>query len=142
MPNSLFEIHSLPFCVRFMRLFVCLFGFFFAIFKDHAPIPSLFFQLEETSLGIHLFFNSCLPVSYSTWLNDEWVTGMSIPGVRVARCWTLWNFGSLSKVTMSPPVKKPRVRFFKNQYGKLINYSWGLSRILSTVLLQFCNLYL
>ena len=143
---SLKYIHFPFVFVLCVCLFVWFFLFlFFAIFKDHAPIPSLFFQLEETSLGIHLFLNSCLPVSYSTWLNDEWVTGMSIPGVRVARCWTLWNFGSLSKVTMSPPVfavKKPRVRFFKNQYGKFINYSWGLSRILSTVLLQFGNLYL
>ena len=64
--------------------FVCLFAwfFFFAIFKDHAPIPSLFFQLEETSLGIQLFLNSCLPISYrvSIWPHDEWVTGISIPG--------------------------------------------------------------
>ena len=62
-------------------LFVCL-VFFFAIFKDHAPIPSLFFQLEETSLGIQLFLNSCLPISYrvSIWPHDEWVTGISIPG--------------------------------------------------------------
>ena len=70
--------------------FVCLFVwvFFFAIFKDHAPIPSLFFHLEETSLGIHLFLNSCSPISYdvSIWPHDEWVTGISIPGVRVARC--------------------------------------------------------
>ena len=63
----------------FVCLFVCLFVWFFsifAIFKDHAPIPSLSFQ------GIHLFLNSCLPISYrvSIWPHDEWVTGISIPG--------------------------------------------------------------
>ena len=125
-------------------LFVCLFFFFsvFAIFKDHAPIPSLFFQ------GIHLFLNSCLSISYrvSIWPHDEWVTGISIPGGG-ARCWTLGNFDSLCKVMMSRPVfavKKPRARFFKNQYGKFISYSWSLSRIFSTVtvLLSFGDSYL
>ena len=65
---SLKYIHFPFVVVLCVCLFVCL---FFAILKDHAPMPSLFFQLEETSLGIHLFFKTCLPISYhvSIWLN-------------------------------------------------------------------------
>ena len=69
---SLKYIHFPFVVVLCVCLFVCLFVCFFAILKDHAPMPSLFFQLEETSLGIHLFFKTCLPISYhvSIWLNE------------------------------------------------------------------------
>ena len=110
---------------------------FLQYLKIMRPYPVCFSSSRKHPWAFIYFWILVYPFHTAHGYNDEWVTGMLIPGVRVARCWTLWNFGSLSKVTMSPPVfavKKPRVRFFKTS---MVNSLITLE-VYPEFCLQFC----
>ena len=68
--NSLFEIHSLPFCVRFMRLFVCLFGFFQFLqsLKIMRPYPVCFSRASIYFLILAYPFHTAL--AYGHMMNE------------------------------------------------------------------------
>ena len=129
-----------------MHLFVCLFFFqFLQSLKIMRPYPVCFSRASIYFWILVYPFHTAL--AYGHMMNELLAYLFRGGGGRVARCWTLGNFDSLCKVMMSRPVfavKKPRARFFKNQYGKFISYSWSLSRIFSTVtvLLSFGDSYL